>query len=117
MKMHKVFVYGTLRTPDPKELVKVPGRLYDLGWFPGALVDETSKHSFVAEVRLVSDEQLEDFDHYEGYYPNAPKTSLYIRKPYGDGYIYQYNRDVSRAKLVESGDWKLHLKSRQEEAA
>lgn len=106
MKKHYIYVYGTLRTKDPALLVKVPGFLYDVSWFPGALIKAPDCGSeFVAERREITDDQLSGFDDYEGYRPDSPATSLYIRVPYLDGWIYQYNRDVTRLKRIESGDW------------
>lgn len=102
-----LYTYGTLR-PGIKEPVKVPGTLYAVSWFPGAILDETSQSTFLAEPVVIQD--WEGVDAYEGYDPNNPEQSLYIRKPYLDGYIYEYNRDVAELEPVESGDWLEHLK-------
>jgi gamma-glutamylcyclotransferase (GGCT)/AIG2-like uncharacterized protein YtfP len=108
MKMHKVYVYGTLMT-GAGERVQVPGKLYDLGWFPGAKISTPEcGSSFVAEVREVSDGKLKEFDNYEGYYESHPEASLYIRRPYLDGWIYEYNRQPADDRLIESGDWNAH---------
>lgn len=111
--LHKVFVYGTLRTGS-KETYKVPGRLYSLGWFPGIKLtqdgDETSK--VVCELREVDDETLQEFDDYEGYYKDNPEGSLYIRQKITseegvEAWIYVYNRPdfLEPADLIPSGDW------------
>jgi len=108
LKRHWLYVYGTLMT-GKGERVKVPGLLYDLGWFPGAKISTPEcGREFVAEIREVTDVELKSIDRYEGYYEDAPDASLYIRKPYLDGWIYEYNRTPSPDRLIESGDWLQH---------
>lgn len=116
MKTHKLYVYGTLMTGNT-ERVQVPGRLYDLGWYPGAKISTPEcGTSFLAEIREITDAQLKSFDRYEGYYENSPAASLYIRKPYLDGWIYEYNRTPSEDRFIESGDWLAHsVPSRKDE--
>lgn len=102
---HKIFVYGTLR-PGTSEPVMVPGQMFDLGWFPGAVGIETDdQHFFMAEIIEVDDETLARLDAYEGYDPRHPEHSLYLRKEYQDGFIYQYNGNVSGKLPVPTGDW------------
>jgi gamma-glutamylcyclotransferase (GGCT)/AIG2-like uncharacterized protein YtfP len=103
--MHKVFVYGTLR-PGASEPVLVPGQMFDLGWFPGVVNIETAVGAFFkAEIIEVDDDTLARLDSYEGYNPNHPASSLYVRKEYQDGFIYQYNGNVSGKLPVPTGDW------------
>lgn len=106
---HKIYVYGTLR-PGTGETVDVPGLLYDLGWFPGAqsLLDYGPDYdgpTFKCEVIEVDDKELRRLDYYEGYNPDNPYASLYVRKPYLDGYIYIYNGSFGGRTRIESGDW------------
>ena len=102
---HKIFVYGTLR-PGVSEPVMVPGQMFDLGWFPGVVNVETAVDShFMAEIIEVDDETLARLDAYEGYDPRHPEHSLYVRKEYQDGFIYQYNGNVSGRLPVPTGDW------------
>lgn len=103
--MHKIFVYGTLR-PGVSEPVMVPGQMFDLGWFPGAVNIETAvDHYFMAEIIEVDDETLARLDDYEGYNPHNPEQSLYRRLSYQDGFIYQYNGNVEGKLPVPTGDW------------
>lgn len=103
--MHKIFVYGTLR-PGVSEPVMVPGQMFDLGWFPGAVGIETDdQHFFMAEIIEVDDETLARLDDYEGYNPRDPERSLYRRLSYQDGFIYQYNGNVDGRPPVPTGDW------------
>lgn len=108
-KLNRVYVYGTLMTGEG-ERASVPGLLYDLGWYPGIklLKDEPDAPQVRAEVRLVDDKQLERFDAYEGYYPDQESSSLYVRRPFRDGFIYEYNRTPKDEQRIESGDWQDH---------
>lgn len=102
---HKIFVYGTLR-PGISEPVMVPGQMFDLGWFPGAVNIETAVDTFfMAEIIEVDDETLARLDDYEGYNPRNPEHSLYRRLSYQDGFIYQYNGSVDGKMPVPTGDW------------
>ena len=102
---HKIFVYGTLR-PGVSEPVMVPGQMFDLGWFPGVVNIETAVGTFFkAEIIEVDDEMLDRLDSYEGYNPRNPEHSLYVRKEYQDGFIYQYNGSVEGKMPVPTGDW------------
>lgn len=104
-----IYVYGTLR-PGLPELTEIPGVLYDLGWFPGVnLVDpEKDQSTFFAERVEVDDADLYRVDNYEGYNEKNPASSLFKRVPFGDGFVYVYNDDLSSlnsTKRVSSGDW------------
>lgn len=107
--MNKVYVYGTLR-PGNTTTVEVPGSMYDLGWFPGIrLGDDGCNAHFLCEVIEVTDEKLRQLDDYEGYSPNDEAGSLYLRKEYNDGFIYEYNNDVEAYKFIPGGDWLEYL--------
>lgn len=100
-----LYVYGTLR-PGKHETVKIPGQLFDLGWFPGIKLEGPGE--VVCEAIQVED--WGPIDRYEGYYPDCPQDSLYIRRPlmvpHGiHGFIYEYNRPVDLTTRIESGDW------------
>jgi len=76
MKKHLVFVYGTLRRggaramsirfPNSKFIAdaKVSGSLYDLGAYPGLLLNE-SNSLVIGEVYEVDDETLNKLDDFE----------------------------------------------------
>ena len=94
----------------------VRGKLYDLGEFPGAVLDPSSRTIIHGElVALPSDERiLEALDRYEEFDPLAPKKSLFVRKKAKvlmdngssrEGWIYVYNRPPGKAKLVRGGDY------------
>lgn len=91
----------------------VYGRLYDLGKYPGAILDRFSKGKIFGRVYELPDAQiLEEFDNYEEYDPNKPAKSLFIRKQVSinranqkklKAWVYEYNRDVGKSPLIENG--------------
>lgn len=105
-KYHVLYVYGTLRT-GRGELVAVPGRLYNLGWYPGCKLQSPEANEFFTAERLedVSEQALRSYDAYEGYNPDDEANSLYIRRPYLDGWIYEYNHSISEDRRIPSGNW------------
>ena len=101
-----LYVYGTLR-PGNTEIFKVPGALYDLGWFPGIKLVDFIIHGRQAEVSCekIEVKDWDAVDRYEGYRPADPASSLYIRRPFYDGFIYEFNQPLLDHKLIKSGDW------------
>lgn len=105
MKNIILFVYGTLR-PNTTPPVQIPGFMYDLGHFPGVKLKTSDCGCvFNAEKLEINAATLNRFDHYEGYNPHDPEGSLYIRKTFEDGYIYEYNHNIGNYPRVRSGDW------------
>ena len=118
MHKHLVFVYGTLRSgcalsmsarfPSSKFIAdaQVSGRLYDLGQYPGLLLDE-SDSTVIGEVFEVDDLTLNKLDDFES-------SSQYVRKPVEISlnndrtacWVYEPNPEFySPHRLIESGDW------------
>lgn len=128
MGRHFVFVYGSLRRGNAGAMSvrfpnaayvaegRVRGSLYDLGEYPGLVMD--SAVSFVTgEVYQVDDDTLKRLDKFE-------LTSDYSRKQveveHGlertDCWIYVPDRVAEffgDYELIESGDWIAHVRSRQ----
>jgi len=121
-----LFVYGTLRAGrEPPGLAsllagrrrrapaRVPGRLHDLGAYPGAILDPEAGE-VVGELVEVAPADLAILDRYEDHDPAAPATSLFrrvrtrARLPDGprDCWIYVYNRDPKGAPVVAGGAWR-----------
>lgn len=124
-----LFIYGTLLPHEaPTEIAsvvkrfrrlgsaKVRGKLYDLGEFPGAILDPTSRTLIHGElVALPSDDQaLQILDRYEEFDPTDPKSSLFVRKKAivrmangsnREGWVYVYNRSPGKAKLIRGGNY------------
>ena len=118
MKKHLVFVYGSLRSggdgamparfPDSKFVTdaRVSGTLYDLGPYPGLLLDD-SNSPVHGEVYEVDDELLKELDEFEA-------SSNYVRKQAeiligNEGrmcWTYEPNPAFYRlSEIIESGDW------------
>lgn len=109
-KLHTCLVYGTLRPFTNTDVVEVPGKLYDLGWYPGIVL---GGDRFVTCERItVSDQRLAELDRYEGYDPQFPESSLYLRQKFGGDWIYVYNHSVEGHALIESGDWQQHTQEK-----
>jgi len=111
-----LFIYGTLH-PDraPREIAAaarrltplgpatIRARVYDLGAYPGAILDHTAP-SLPGELFTVPDaETLAALDAYEDFRPASPPDSLYLRvqttATLPDGshhtcWVYVYNREV-----------------------
>ncbi|MEO7971072.1 MAG: gamma-glutamylcyclotransferase family protein [bacterium] len=118
MNRHFIFIYGSLRRgtagsmslrfPQSKFIAEanVNGRLYDLGPYPGLLLDESN--SLVnGEVYEVDDHLLSELDEFEA-------SSNYVRKPVeiffsaqrARCWTYEPNPEFYRLeKLITSGDW------------
>jgi gamma-glutamylcyclotransferase (GGCT)/AIG2-like uncharacterized protein YtfP len=123
-----IFVYGTLlpglAPPVIAETVNllrviapatIPGRLYHLGAYPGAILDPSSDTFIHGQLlELPSQTVLERLDWYECYAAHDSAGSLFVRTTcevtLGDGrkvnaWIYVYNRELSSACLIESGQY------------
>jgi gamma-glutamylcyclotransferase (GGCT)/AIG2-like uncharacterized protein YtfP len=125
-----LFAYGTLQAElAPREVAllvarlrrvgegSVVGTLYDLGHYPGAVLDAASERRIYGTVfELPEDPELwRELDAYEEYAPELPEASQFVRARTvakmkdGDSlecWIYVYNRSLAGAKVVESGVWK-----------
>ncbi len=117
---HLLFVYGKLRRggglsmsmnfPDARFIgdARVAGALYDLGHYPGLLLNE-SNATVIGEVYEVDDETLSELDEIEG-------SSEYWRRPIdvtlgGEQekcwiYVPDYDAEFyTNRTLISSGDW------------
>ena len=118
MNKHLVFVYGTLRRggaramsirfPDSKFIAaaNVSGSLYDLGPYPGLLLNE-SNSLVIGEVYEVDDEilnKLDDFEASSNYWRKQVEISLPGHRSMC--WTYEPNPEFySPRKLISSGDW------------
>jgi gamma-glutamylcyclotransferase (GGCT)/AIG2-like uncharacterized protein YtfP len=125
-----LFVYGTL-LPDrargamreligqlrPLGTASLPGRLYDLGAFPGAVLSDEVVTRVQGQVfELPADPALlAALDAYEGFDPGRPEASLFVRAGrtvrLADGstlscWVYVYNDNPGDAPLIEGGDYR-----------
>jgi gamma-glutamylcyclotransferase (GGCT)/AIG2-like uncharacterized protein YtfP len=125
MNKHLVFVYGTLRRGSPGAMsirfpnsrfvadAKVSGSLYDLGAYPGLLLDEPNS-LVIGEVYEVDDEtlgKLDDFESSSHYWRKQVKIAVGIQSK--KCWIYAPNPEAfSRSTLIVSGDWIEYAKTK-----
>lgn len=131
-----IFFYGTLRPALVAEPLRqlilgleplgdacMPGRLFDLGPYPAAILDESSG-TIRGEVFTLPNEPtlLTRLDEHEDYRPHDPQGSAYLRvlrrATLADGrrldvWVYAYNRPVDRAIPVPDGDYVTWRMARQ----
>lgn len=124
-----LFLYGTLKPNeaevDVANVVKslrrvgsgtVPGRLYDFGDYPGAVIDHSAKTSIKGELFELphDDSALKALDDYEEFNRTDRKNSLFIRirtvaTLQGgrrlNAWVYVYNRNPGSARQIASGDY------------
>lgn len=117
-----VAVYGTLRLERvrrglglaglvaPRGRCLLPGRLHDLGAYPGLVLGRDGE--VAADLLAVVDEAaFERLDRYEGYRADDPDGSLFRRvrldclDPPVPVWCYVYNRALAGAPVIASGDW------------
>ena len=95
----------------------IPGRLFDLGAYPGLRPGPGRVHGEI--YRLLDLPALTTLDEFEDFDPSRPADSLYLRErvqllePVGTlAWVYVYNREPSRGDRIAQGDWRAHLTSR-----
>ena len=127
-----LFLYGTLipsqATDEMAGLVRrlrrigpadVRGHLYDMGEYPGAILDPSSNTKISGEVFEITDKQnvLPALDSYEEFEPDNLEGSLFIRTrspvTLSDGrqlqcWMYVYNKNPGAAPLVVGGDYEKY---------
>ena len=130
----RVFFYGTLMTGfdrrrragiDPMLAFVGRGRiqaaLFDLGIYPAAVPDPDGVVWGEVYRAIDLDKALAGLDDIEGYRPDDPESSLYLRVEvpvvYEDGstesvWVYFYNAPLGRAERIPSGDYLEHLRVR-----
>jgi gamma-glutamylcyclotransferase (GGCT)/AIG2-like uncharacterized protein YtfP len=124
-----LFVYGTLRTDSRHAMATfltgratflgrgtVPGRLYDLGPYPGLTAPQTPDERVRGEVHqlLDADATLAALDAYEGCSPPGGAPGLYERVLMGAAldsgevvtvWTYRYCGPLDRARHLPSGEY------------
>ena len=129
MSKHLVFVYGSLRDGNPGAMAirfpdsefianaRVNGRLYDMGAYPGLLLDGSGS-LVTGEVYVVDDETLNGLDQFElsdDYVRREVEIAQDTERRRCWVYVPERGAELfSERKLIESGDWIAHLRSRTE---
>jgi gamma-glutamylcyclotransferase (GGCT)/AIG2-like uncharacterized protein YtfP len=124
----RLFVYGSLRRDAPgsrhellgesAELVghgRVRGRLLDLGDYPGLVAAVTRDDWVRGELYEIGSRRISaGLDAYEGYDPQRPAQSLFLRRKttveLDSGaamvaWVYCYAGPVGRGRRIASGDY------------
>jgi gamma-glutamylcyclotransferase (GGCT)/AIG2-like uncharacterized protein YtfP len=127
--MAAVFVYGTLMQGEsrgglilaakPVRIIpaRTPGRLADLGEYPGLIPARRSGQWVVGEFAEFPavESLLVQLDFVEEYSPGEEARSLYLRRSLAvvleDGteswaWAYVYNRPYDPRCIIRSGDWR-----------
>jgi len=120
-----IFVYGTLRADSDHPMARrlcararlvgkgtAPGRLYDCGWYPAAMFDESEKRRIVGDVFALrpGSRLLAELDAYEAGDPNYARTPLEVTLVDG-GTVTAWAYGVKKApnaRLIPSGDFIAH---------
>jgi gamma-glutamylcyclotransferase (GGCT)/AIG2-like uncharacterized protein YtfP len=132
MNKHLVFVYGTLRRGDARAMsirfpnsrfiadAKVSGSLYDLGAYPGLLLNE-SNSLVIGEVYEVDDEILNKLDDIEAsshYWRKQVEISVGAHRRLCWIYVPEYSPEFySGRTLITSGDWIEYAKTKTDWSA
>jgi gamma-glutamylcyclotransferase (GGCT)/AIG2-like uncharacterized protein YtfP len=137
-----LFVYGTLRPGLPAAaraphsralcshgLATLPGRLFDLGDYPGAVLDAAAATRVVGEIahldlRVAT---LDALDRYEGFDPLRPERCLFRRERWRasalaagepiECWVYVFAGDVAGRPEIEGGDFARFVRERSQESA
>ncbi len=129
MATDHIFIYGSLRREfsSPVRSVlehhaefigvgTVPGKLYNIDWYPGALESEDPDECVTGAVYRVRNRNIvfSKLDQYEGCSAEQPRPHEFIRKKLPinlqstgklRAWIYLYNRSVSGKERIPSGDY------------
>lgn len=112
--MHKIFVYGTLRSGQSRSFVLSEQlflgqsrtasmyTLVDLGLFPAML--PKGYYSIVGEVYMVDDACLDQLDMIEGH-PHFYRRETIVLDDGSKAISYLLYRDIQDTPVIESGDW------------
>lgn len=119
----RLFVYGTLLRGLEREsvllnsrflgTVVVQAKMYDLGSYPGIIEGDGQ---VIGEVYEIDQVTLKKLDKIEGYFPNNPTGSEYIRKEVRilttevdePVIAYFYNQKVNESDRIVGGDYRKH---------
>jgi gamma-glutamylcyclotransferase (GGCT)/AIG2-like uncharacterized protein YtfP len=129
MNPHFIFVYGLLKSNYENEAAqtvrenctligegRMPGRLYDIGTYPGAVYIEdatTFVHGEIFEIQQNEEKLIHYLDHFEGVGADFPDPNEYRKKIISvqteQGAIqascYLYNWNLERLELIKTGKY------------
>ncbi len=126
--VNELFVYGTLMQDTDSAMARflharaysrgiayLPGRLYDLGSYPGAVYDPEEKNTITGQIYTLRDPEaiLPILDEYECVSENPTEPEEYVRilvpalleGKIVSSWIYQYNFATAHLPLIPSGNY------------
>ena len=124
----ELFVYGTLMQNTDSAMARflharayslgiayLPGRLYDLGSYPGAVYDPQERNTITGQIYSLRDPEaiFPILDEYEGVSEHPPQREEYVREMVPaqlngeviSCWLYRYNFDTSHLPLIPSGNY------------
>ena len=126
-----LFVYGTLLENDNEFAAylvensgfygrgKVGGKLYDMGKYPGIILNPNDNHFVYGNIYFMADPEglLKMLDYYEGFGENEAHPNEFVRKlttiessgKLLEGWVYEYNLPVDELTLIISGDYLIYM--------
>lgn len=116
----RLFVYGTLRSGAPMHALlegrarregpaRAPGRLVDLGDYPGLVAPGRAGDRVVGEIYVLAaaeqDAVLDSLDRYEG--PRFRRERDLVEGPAGPvhAWLYRYRGDWTGRPVIRGGDY------------
>jgi gamma-glutamylcyclotransferase (GGCT)/AIG2-like uncharacterized protein YtfP len=127
-----LFVYGTLLDENNEfgaylkdncnfyKKARLKGNLYDLGEYPGAILQPDAGHFVHGDIlRMdVPQETLKKLDDYEGFGKGYPQPNEFIRElvevetddQHLNCWVYLYNKPVDGLWHIESGDYMEYIR-------
>jgi gamma-glutamylcyclotransferase (GGCT)/AIG2-like uncharacterized protein YtfP len=133
-----ICIYGTLRPaiapPEIKAMISqwrrigdgsIAGRIYNLGEYPGAVLDQRGSDWIAGEVFELPNDgvALALLDAYEGFDPLDLDASLFVRckrevmvedSAKLECWVYVYNRPVSASTIIQGGDYLMAVKAKEQ---
>jgi gamma-glutamylcyclotransferase (GGCT)/AIG2-like uncharacterized protein YtfP len=117
-----LFVYGTLRPFVEIEMAKwlrnsathlgtatTPGRLYDLGAYPGMRIARGGRARVVGDVyRVANPRVFRVLDRYEASFARKRCLVKLARGGRRTAWAYRYRHGVAGARRIASGDYRVH---------
>lgn len=123
-----IFIYGTLMKGYKSHkkfnlskrlnyigIGKLNGIIYDIGEYPGLVIDCDDEKTVNGEVYEILDQSvLQELDEFESYKPSDPEDSLYVRTsvqlidPKIEAWTYTYNNCINDKKKIKEGCWRSY---------
>ena len=87
------------------EQASVPGRLYRVDWYPGAIFDCDVETSIVGDLYHITEEHLQMLDQFEG--DEYQRVNIMAITPNGTvrASAWEYRLSVEQLELMSTGDW------------